>query len=69
MTDLEKFKKAFLSDRLKEYPNKIEYRGQNIDSAVPQARKIVEELNLNLEVVSTGQMAQYNTFEVKVKNL
>ena len=64
MTDLEKFKKAFLSEKVKEYANKLEYRGQNIDKAVPQARELINKLNLNLKVNSTGQLAMYNAFEV-----
>lgn len=67
MKDLETFRKAYLSDKVKQYPDRLEYRGQNIDIAVPQARQLIIKLNLNLEVYSTGQMAQYKAFEVRIK--
>lgn len=69
MSELETFRKHFMSDKVKTYRDRLEYRGQNLDKAVPQAREIINRLGLHLEVVTTGTLAAYKAFEVKQKEV
>lgn len=64
MKHLEIFKKEFMNDKYKEYPNKLEYKSQNLDISLPQARNIIKKFNLDLEARTMGNMAQYRSFEV-----
>lgn len=68
MKDLHTFKTAFLSDRVKELPNRLEYHGQSLDNALNEAKRLIEKHGLNLIARTTGDMAQQRRFEVIIKN-
>lgn len=63
---LKKFKQLFDRDKLKEYPNKIEYRVGDLQSSITDANAIIEQNKLNLVVFSSGHLATYKAFEVQV---
>lgn len=68
MKDLEIFRKAFLSDKVKHIPNGLYYHGQDMDSALQIAKNIIKEKGLNLIARTTGNMAQFRRFEVVINN-
>lgn len=69
MNDLNTFKKLFLSDKVKEYPNRLEYKAKDLDGQKQQAINIVNNNNLNLVVRCSGNMASYGGFEVVIKEV
>jgi hypothetical protein len=64
---LKKFKLLFDRDKLKEYPNKIEYRVGDLQGSITEANKIIDQNKLKLVVFSSGHLATYKAFEVQVK--
>lgn len=68
MKDLNTFKERFLSDKYKELPNRIEYHGQDLDTALPSAKYIIDKYNLNLTARTVGDMASQRRFEVIIND-
>ena len=68
MKDLQTFRNAFKSDRCKELTNRLEYHGQDLDNALPQAKRIIADKQLNLIARTVGDMAQQRRFEVIIKD-
>lgn len=64
---LQKFKKLYDRDKLKEYPKKIEYRVGDLEANIREANQIIAQNKLNLTVVNNGQLAAYKAFEVVLK--
>lgn len=63
--DLKIFKNIFDEDKVKEYPNKLEYRGiNNMEGSVDHAKRIIKKNKLKLQVNASGQLASYKAFEV-----
>lgn len=62
---LEIFHNIFNEEKYKLYPGKIEYRAiSNLEQSIAQAKRIIKHNNLQLRVVSTGQLASFKAFEV-----
>jgi len=69
LTDLQVFKNIFNEDKVKVYPDKLEYRGiNNLEATVAQANRIIQNNKLKLEVNNSGQLASYKAFEVLALN-
>lgn len=68
MSDLETFKKHFLSDKVKEGINRLDYHGQNMDRDLTRAKVIIERQELNLIARTVGDMAANKRFEVIIKD-
>jgi hypothetical protein len=65
LTDLQVFRNIFGEDKVKVYPDKLEYRGiNNLEATVAQANRIIKINKLKLVVNSSGQLASYKAFEV-----
>lgn len=64
-TDLKTFRKLFGHDKVREVSGALEYRVQNLDNSLKQAREVIRANNLNLIAHTTGSMAQIRAFEVK----
>lgn len=67
MNDLNTFKKLFLSTRVKEYDNRLEYKAKDLDTQKEQAKKLIDANKLDLIVRCSGNMASYGCFEVVIK--
>jgi hypothetical protein len=64
-TDMDRFKKIFDSDKYKNLKGgRVLFKVRDVDGQKAFAQRIIDSNGLDLRVVSTGEMAAYNAFEV-----